>query len=180
MRSRKRARGGFTLIEVIIALLVSGIVLLGARLLLSGLGDAAHRITARSREATSQVNGEAVLRALVGRLEVGTTESAPFSGDPTETHFTTWCEVPAGWEERCGVTLAIEQVDSTSALIARLPIQGRVVLERGFRTGAFRYLNSPASGGQWFRSWGTGITAPLALGVILDTDTLIVRIGERG
>ena len=41
-------------------------------------------------------------------------------------------------------------------------------------------LNNPLGGGQWFRVWGYGTTAPLAVGVITDADTLIVRIGERG
>ena len=56
----------------------------------------------------------------------------------------------------------------------------RIVLRRGFSVGTLRYLNTPAGGGQWFRVWGHGITAPLAVGVITDDDTMIVRIGERG
>jgi hypothetical protein len=65
-----------------------------------------------------------------------------------------------------------------------------VVLRRGFRSGAFRYLNRADAGGVWFVAWGRGITAPLALAVIFDastlaggtavTDTLVVRFGERG
>ena len=77
-------------------------------------------------------------------------------------------------------------------LVAHLPEGQSRVLARGFRQGELRYLNSAASGGQWFRQWGRGITAPLAIGVILErdaagaitgdrsVDTLIVRIGERG
>jgi len=30
------------------------------------------------------------------------------------------------------------------------------------------------------REWRSAVTAPLAIGVVIDADTLILRIGERG
>lgn len=180
MRTGSPSRGGFTLIEVVIALVVGSVALLGARLLVTALAGVGERITTHASAADAEANGEALLRALVGRIEVGTKESEPFGGTPREAHFTTWCDVPEGWQERCNVTLAIEAADSMSVLVVTLPVEGRVVLKRGFRAAALRYLDDPAGGGQWFATWGTGITAPLGLGVILDRDTLIVRIGERG
>jgi hypothetical protein len=54
----------------------------------------------------------------------------------------------------------------------------------GFSAGAFRYLESAAAGGQWFQRWGTGITAPLGIGVVVEqehaVDTMLIRIGPRG
>jgi prepilin-type N-terminal cleavage/methylation domain-containing protein len=175
-----RRRAGFTLVEVLVALALAGVVLLGARTLLEHLADETHGVTQRAASADAIANGERLLRTLAGRLEVGTAESGPFSGTSEAAHFTSWCEVPQGWLERCDVTIALEQLAGEFALVARLDDAPPLVLRRGFASGALRYLNSAAQGGQWFRSWGTGITAPLALGVILDRDTLIIRIGERG
>jgi hypothetical protein len=54
-----------------------------------------------------------------------------------------------------------------------------IVRER-FERCELRYLKDASTRGTWFRSWGTGISAPIAIGVIVDRDTLILRIGERG
>lgn len=173
-------RDAFTLLEVVVALALGGVVLIGAHAVLASLGDAAAAITARATTDARTVEGERTLRALAGRLEVGTPEAAPFEGAPDAARFTSWCEVPSGWLERCTVTLAFDSASGAGVLEARIAGRAPVVLARGFRSGAFRYLESAAAGGTWFRRWGTGITAPQAIGVLLDQDTLIVRIGARG
>ena len=98
------------------------------------------------------------------------------------------------------MTLAFDSVGGRPVLAALLAYPGRpglsedvVVLRDGAAGGAFRYLNDAGAGGTWFRAWGRGITAPLAIGVILPrtttaapsqnaqvVDTLILRIGARG
>jgi hypothetical protein len=179
-------------VEVIVAIVIGGIVLLGARALLEVLADEEHRLTVEAAADDARGNGYRTLRSLVGEMEVGTIESGPFSGDPVKMSFTSWCDSPSGWQERCAVTIAFETEGKNPALVARLSEDRRLVVISGFRHGELRYLNSASSGGQWFRQWGRGITAPLAIGVILErgtasgvsnvsaTDTLIVRIGERG
>jgi prepilin-type N-terminal cleavage/methylation domain-containing protein len=174
-------RSGFTLIELIVAITISGIVLLGARALWESLAQSVDRLRGQATVAERRANGERLLRSLVGRLEVGTDQSHEFAGDARHASFTTWCDMPAGWQERCAVDLAIEPDSAnTLRLVARLSTGEVIALQRGFRTGALRYLNDPIGGGIWFRIWGHGITAPLAIGVITDGDTAIVRIGERG
>jgi hypothetical protein len=58
---------------------------------------------------------------------------------------------------------------------------GTEVVLDGFDAAELRYLNDPSAGGQWFHTWGAGISAPRALGVVRLTatraDTLIVRLG---
>lgn len=184
-RATRGSRRGFTLVEVLVALALSGLVLLSAHALLSGVGDRAHALALGADTLTARVTGARTLRLLVGQLEVGTPASGPFAGAPGEVSFTSWCDMPAGWQERCAVTLDFEAANGVPALVARVN-QGTTpqVLVRGFRAGAFRYLASAADGGRWFERWGTAITAPVALGVVLDQgtriDTLVVRIGERG
>lgn len=201
-------RRAFTLVEIIVAIAIGGLVLLGARSLLEVLADEERHVARETAVDDARSNGYRTLRSLVGEMEAGTTESGPFSGDPLRTGFTTWCDTAYGWQERCAVTIAFESEGSEPVLVAHLPGEQSLVLARDFSAGEFRYLNSASSGGQWFRQWGRGVTAPLAIGVILErdtmsdtpsgdvkgaigdesvdtlidmlVDTLIVRIGERG
>jgi prepilin-type N-terminal cleavage/methylation domain-containing protein len=175
-------RDGFTLIELLVAIMIAGIVLLGARALWESLAESVDQMHQHAIVAERVANGERLLRSLLGRLEVGTLPTREFAGDERHTTFTTWCDVPAGWQERCQAEVAIEpdSVASRLRLVARLSTGEVIALQRGFSRGALRYLNDPISGGMWFRIWGHGITAPLAIGIITDSDTAIVRIGERG
>jgi prepilin-type N-terminal cleavage/methylation domain-containing protein len=171
---------GFTLIEVIVALVVSAIVLLGARAMLGETGDDALRITVQTQRSDRDANAERQLRGLVLHLELGAGESSQFAGDPGRASFASWCDVPGGWQERCAVTLSLVPRSYGVALVAHTSVNGDIVVRDSVRAGALRYLTRVSDGGEWIRVWGAGITAPLAIGVILDADTLIVPIGERG
>jgi len=181
-------RQGFTLIELMVALAVSVVVLIGARMMAESLADATHRTVTAAHEADRVANADLLLRSLLSRLEIGTIADQPFGGGPRSVHFTTWCDTPGGWLERCEAVVSLEAYGDTNCLVAHLAprdplgeIGPRTIrLATGFRNGALRYLNDPRAGGQWFVQWGDGIVAPLAIGVVLDGDTSIVRIGERG
>lgn len=176
-------RDGFTLIEVIVALLIGSIVLFGAHAMLAALSDRARALTVAGIDADRTANGVEELRALVSRLDVGTPGTRPFSGDAQQVRFSTWCDVPSGWLERCDVTL---HFDSTGANAGLVLTQGpeSIVLVQGFVRGSFRYLASAAGGGEWVEQWGASVTAPLGIGVIRQdaarTDTVILGIGPRG
>ena len=177
-------RRGFTLIELIVALALGAMILVGAHQVLGSLEDETHALAIRSADTETSANGLRLLRAVAGRVEVGTPEAVAFAGTPIEARFTSWCEVPAGWLERCTVVLAVDTIRGAPTLIAHIDNAPAIGLVPNASAGALRYLNSAANGGQWFRAWSTGVSAPLALGVIRShaghADTLIVRIGERG
>ncbi len=179
-RPAARPRTGFTLLEVMLALAIGGIVLVAARGLVEDVADQADHLARAAAADAERANGERQLRTLVDRLEVGTPGSAAFFGDPVSAQFTTWCDTPAGWLERCTVTLVFSTRGGAPALVVDLPVTGRVVLARGFQRGTFLYLETAAGGGLWVSRWGPGPRAPLALGVVLDADTLILRVGDRG
>ena len=175
-----RARGGFTLIEVIVALVVSSIVLLGARAMLGEIGDDALRIAARAQRVDAETNAERTMRALVRGLELSANDSAQFSGTARRAQFSSWCDMPAGWQERCSVALVIEKRRDGDALVIHASARPPMIVRERVGTASLRYLSTVSAGGEWIRVWGAGITAPLAIGIILDADTLIVPIGERG
>jgi prepilin-type N-terminal cleavage/methylation domain-containing protein len=175
-------RGGFTLVEVMVALVVIGVAVAGARVVLGQLADDAERIARSSADADREAGADALLRDLAGRLELGGAAGGErrFEGQPHGARFHSWCDVPAGWLERCEVTLGILDLDGQPVLAVRADGADPVALRRGFSEGEILYLRDAGGGGEWVRRWGASITAPVALGVVLDGDTLIVRIGERG
>ena len=147
-----RVRRAFTLLEVVVALAVTGLILLGGRLLLEGVGRIALSTTRAAEASDRALNGDEVLRSLAGRLEIGTGGTHKFGGDERSVHFTTWCNTPQGWLERCDATIAVEEQDNTPALVAHLTPLGvnadigirHIVLARGFHQGGLRYLMTRA------------------------------------
>ena len=187
IRASKSRNAGFTLIEVVIALVISAIVVLTGRQMLEAIGGESRRVHSASEEATFEANADRVLRELIGRMEIGSTIERGFGGTERHATFSSWCEVPEGWLESCRVSLTIDSAAHTNALVLTTRIASRdesqgalLVLRQGFAHGALRYLSSASDGGVWFHAWGQGITAPLAIGIILGFDTAIVAIGERG
>lgn len=177
-----RRRAGFTLVEVMVALAVMGVVLVGARAMLEQVGDHAERIGGAAAEADRDGNADALLRSIAGRTQVSAAIGSEirFQGEPRMARFRSWCEVPDGWLESCDASLGLIEVDGRNVLALTLSTGELVPLRSGFRTGEILYLREAGNGGQWLRSWGSSITAPLALGLAIDGDTTIVRIGERG
>jgi prepilin-type N-terminal cleavage/methylation domain-containing protein len=176
-------RSGFTLVELLVALAVGGVAILGARSVLGALADHADRVSDAAASADRDANGERTLRALLGSLEIGTAKDVTFGGDEREARFRSWCASPSGWQERCTVRLGVVTADSaTGASILTGVLAGgeSVTLMRDSLAMRLRYLRDAANGGTWFRSWGAGITAPVAIGIIRSRDTIIVRVGERG
>lgn len=180
MRARESNRPGFGLFEVIVALVVAALVLMAARSILESVANGAERLVDAAGEMDRVGNADRLLRLLVGQVESGTIVPGAVAGDERRVRFQTWCDVPAGWKERCGLELAFAPSGSGEALIVSGLPGGPRVLRTGFRFGSLRYLEDPAKGGVWLPRWSQQLTVPLAIGVILDADTVILRIGERG
>jgi len=117
MRGAEARRAGFTLVELLVALTVSAVVLLGARMISESVADGAERVADQSREDERTANGDHVLRTLLGHAEVATSETETFGGDSTHATFTSWCDVPAGWQERCQVTVRVNAGSTSSCAI---------------------------------------------------------------
>jgi prepilin-type N-terminal cleavage/methylation domain-containing protein len=177
---RTRDRGGFTIIELLVALLVGAMVVLAARLMLEGVADDARRIARFAEHSDHDANAERALRSTVESLDVGTVGVRSFEGDERAVRFTSWCARPGGWQERCDVTLSITGDSAAATLVLALPGDKPLNVRSGARHGELCYLADAHDGGRWVRRWGAGLGVPLAIGAILDADTLVLRIGERG
>ena len=175
-----RRRPGVSLLETIVALAVSGIVLLGAHTMVEGLGDNTRHLHASAERWDDEANRELALRLLADRVEVATDSTARFVGNEREVRFSSWCEAGGGWLERCAITISFVRHDTGYGLVVNSSLQGAITLRTGVRAGRLLYLSSAADGGAWQQHWTVGVTAPLAIGVVADGDTLIVRLGGRG
>ena len=173
-------RRGFTLVEVMVALVVGAFVLASARAVLGELSDAERRTRAAARAADGDANARRALRALFDRVETGTDPAARFGGDERSARFRSWCDVPHGWVESCQVQLTIDTADGEPAVVAAISTGEVLVLRRNFEHAELLYLADPSGGGRWLTAWGTGLTAPVGVALVVDGDTTILRIGERG
>lgn len=174
------ARGGFTLLEVMVAITLSAFLLLGARALVEQMGDSAERIAGSAAGVDQEANSERLLRALTGRAEPPQGPRSEFAGTSRGVRFTSWCDVAAGWMERCTVSVGILQVAGGHVLALDAAEGEPIVVRRGFRDGQLLYLRDAGEGGVWLREWNSQVSTPLAVGVVMDRDTMILRIGERG
>src|SRR5688572_20768519 len=173
------ARRGTSLIELVVALAVGGMLLVSARVVLQQVADATERAVQHSGIAEHDTNAERVLRAALGSTESATIVRSAVRGNSSSARIETWCDVPAGWQERCVLTLRVVAGSAENLLTADLG-PDTVVIRRGFDSAALRYVADTRYGGTWLTEWLSQITVPIAVGIIIDADTLILRIGERG
>ncbi|HEV8265789.1 MAG TPA: prepilin-type N-terminal cleavage/methylation domain-containing protein [Gemmatimonadales bacterium] len=171
---------GFTLIEVMVALTIAGIVVLAAHRIFSGVTDGA-RAMAEAREALDrEANGRRWLKATFLSLD------APFEGRAERAAFTSWQLSAGGWFEERHIELRRED-DRFVALVGvgneSLDLANEV-------TGvAFDYLLDPGADSKWVREWISPVSAPVAVRLRVAgcgrrdarcVDTLLFLIKERG
>lgn len=174
------ARAGFTLIEVLVALALTGIVALLAHRLLAATVDGVRALGAERLAQDRRANGRRWLRAAFLSLE----PDAPggFEGGESRLRWTGWLEQPGGWFEPVRLTLSVRD----SALVAELAGEETLVLGDSAGALAIDYLLTPGAESRWVREWHSPLSAPLAVRLrilALDgtrVDTLFFLIGERG
>ncbi|MGH7334195.1 MAG: PulJ/GspJ family protein [Candidatus Rokuibacteriota bacterium] len=181
MTVHHRVANGFTLIEVMVALMIGGMALAGAAALLSGLAERAEAIRTAAARVDREANAERVLRSLLANLELSPDTSPSWVGDPRSARFRAWCDTPAGWPGRCAVRLFFQDSGGVGSL--RLELIGAepsvTELRRGFRAGHFRYLVNAGQGGQWTTRWSHPVP-PAAVAVITGNDTLLLTVWGGG
>ncbi len=170
---------GFTLIEVMVALLLTSLVAMIAHQLLAGVVDGAVALRRNSPAPTDPILGREWVLEACGTLEVGTPGTHGFEGTPTSARFDARLVTAEGWVARQPVVIEAEkdQVEiRTGAITARVVDSSE--------TPTLDYLSDPGGEGGWVTGWSSPVSAPLAIrirwiraGV---ADTLLCSIGARG
>jgi Tfp pilus assembly protein PilW len=170
-------RVGMTLLELLVALLAGSLAVATASALLSAITESATRVAASARSLDSQVLSIGLLRGLLRRVDVAH-GAAAFQGTRGSALFNSWCDAAGGWQERCQVRL--ETVPFAGGFTLKLSTGGsEVVIAAGRSHIQIRYLQSAALGGTWTSQWGSLTSAPLALLLTMDGDSVIAPIGVR-
>jgi prepilin-type N-terminal cleavage/methylation domain-containing protein len=172
------SRRGITLLELLIALSMVGLLLTGAATMLDQLGDEGSRIAQRKAARDARESGRQTLRALVHRVEATPDSSERFTGDESRASFTTWCNAPGGWLERCRVHLRIAPIGDSSGVFAVMGNGREHHLWMGGPEAKFRYHGAAALE-PWVQTWINSIVAPSGIGIVVGTDTLVLPAGSR-
>jgi len=182
MMGNQRPRRGFTILELMIALAIGAMAVLVVRLGVETIAQASVSLDRVARRTDREANADALVRGLLGRVESGRISSDRFVGDAQAMEFTTWCDAPGGYQERCRVRLEAT-AHGSSDTIRLLVARDTVALWTDIRALDFRYLVIPTPDG-WRPTWSDPVRAPLAISIRFaretGPDSVFVRIGERG
>lgn len=179
---RIRSRAGFTLIELVVALLVVGLTVLLIGQVFSVVSEGARTIGASREALDRKTNARRWMESAWLSLDVGGSAGG-FEGHEAQVEFATWEMVPGGWFELAHVRIGV--VDSQ--LVARS--SGRSLLLSGAVEGVtFDYLLTPGADSRWVNNWVSPVSAPLAVRLRVRraacrrqcVDTLLFLIGPRG
>jgi prepilin-type N-terminal cleavage/methylation domain-containing protein len=179
---------GFTLVEVLIAVTVSGVVVLLAHAVFTAVTDAGREIQAARLALDRDANGRRWMQGAFLSLDVGTDSAAgPFEGRPDHVAFGAWIETAGGWFLRQRVELRHERCEFEASMGSAAPI----ILADSVTAVAFDYLLEPGENTTWVREWISPVSAPLAVRIRIQrgqkntegggvVDTLLFLIRERG
>lgn len=176
-------RSGFTLIEVLTALMITGIVGLLAHRLMSVTIDGVHQLEHVRLEHDRRENGRRWMRSALLSLEAGGTDGA-FEGVPGQLTFGAWLEQPGGWSTLQRVRIELRN----GRAIASAGKAESLLLADSVTALSFDYLLEPGLETKWVQEWLSPLSAPLAVRMRLtrreygfeQSDTLLFLIKERG
>ncbi len=174
----RRSRG-FTLVELMVALAVGGLVVLLAHRLAASVLDGIERVAAAIEAQERRANARRVLTAVVGSVDVQYGRDA-FRGEPDRVAFAAWAEDGRGWTARRSMLLEARG----GALVLEREHQAPLRLWDGVFRLEIDYLLDYGARERWVRRWISESSAPTALRLRVAgperTDTLLLLIGARG
>jgi prepilin-type N-terminal cleavage/methylation domain-containing protein len=182
----RRARRGVTLLELIIALAIAGLAMLGCVMLLDQLNDSHERIVRdRAADATGG-NEDRMLRRFLADAHTTTDTAERFRGDEHNASYLTLCDTPSGWPENCRVTLSLDSLRDSSVIVAEAKreehlddhLEEHFELRRIAGSATFRYLDLSSRDSSWVRQWATSIALPGAIALVVGGDTTILPLGS--
>jgi prepilin-type N-terminal cleavage/methylation domain-containing protein len=172
-------RRGFTLVEILVALAITGIIALLVRGVFGAVTEGIGRLRASQQEIEARQLGLRWLHTAFLSLEAGN-RGLGFEGHADRVAFSSWLMTSSGWLERTGVALGLDE----GRLVAGTG-QGVTTIRTGVKAIAFDYLLEPGLDSRWVTDWVSDLTAPLAVRLRLEradrgVDTLLFLIKGRG
>lgn len=186
MMPRRFSRGsvGFTLLEVTVALVIGGMVVLAASALFLGLAGRDQAIHEASARLDRIANSEQLLATLFSNIDARADSASVLTGDSLRLTFVTWCRTVGTELSRCRAELQFAKRGTTGALVLQLAALRRKAPRlkpemelRESRHGVLRYLIDARSGGRWTDRWSLP-RPPVAVSIIVDGDTLLFPVGQ--
>jgi len=171
-------RSGVTLIELIVALAITGMAILGCIMLLDQLNDSHERIRRQRTADASAGNGDRLLRRFLADARTTTDTAERFRGDEHNASYLTLCDTPSGWPESCRVSLTIDSLPDSTAVMAETNRDERFEVRRIAGAATFRYLDLSTRDSSWVRQWATSIALPGAIAVVVGIDTTVLPLGS--
>lgn len=182
-----RRNAGFTLIELVVAVTISGLVVLLVQRMFAAAGASGRALETSRTALDREANARRWLRAALLSLDVGDSAGS-FEGRPDRLSFATWLQTPGVWFERRRVDLTLDGgkfvagLGSTEHAAVRDDV--KIALSDSVANVAFDYLLEPGADTKWVREWVSPVSAPLAVRIRVErpraTDTLLLLIKERG
>lgn len=172
------------------ALAVGTSVIAGVAALFGALSRSGDLLQSTVNAVDQERSSLRLLRELAFRSGTGGTPAERFRGSATEASFVSWCESAFGWLEPCAVTVRIGARAAGRDGATPESFVGIITRSASFPERAenvaieipawqLRYLVTAREGGVWTSEWVPSVVPPLALAVLTDTDTLLLRVGIR-
>lgn len=172
-------RHGFTLLEVMVALLVASVVVAMAQRAFQMLSSSVLALEDHQREDSRRSESRRWLAEALGSVEAGIDSAPAFEGQPNELRCTTWLMGDRGWPERTPLELGLRG----SVLQVRTR-NGTLDLASDVRAVELDYLFTTGLESRWVHQWVSPISVPLAIRVRVTRDagidTTLVLVGGRG
>ena len=173
-----RSRPGLSLLELLIALSISGFAILGGVLLLDQVNDSAVRMTADRLADARAGNGDRLLRRLLTDARSTTDSAQRFIGDEHNASYLTRCDTPSGWSELCRATVRLDSLRDSTVVVAEMNGEEHYEVRRIAGAATFRYLDLSAHDFAWVHRWATSIALPGAIAIVAGADTTVLPLGS--
>jgi hypothetical protein len=168
------------MIELLVALVVAGIVVMAAHRVFAAVIDGLER-TAEARTAWDrEANARRLLAVLASSIETGRAAGDGFQGEPSRVAFTAWHRDAWGRAVQGRIAIAVEN----DALVLRGVGPEPVSLMNEVTGLSLDYLLEAGATERFVQEWRSDASAPLAIRLRIVraavTDTLLLIVGERG
>lgn len=175
----RTSRRGITLLELLVALALSGFAMLAGVALLDQIQNGNARIVANGARDGRIANGDRLLRRLLIDARATTDTADRFRGDERNASFLTLCDEPSGWAEPCRTLLSITAVSDTTEIVAQDDRGEMHPVRRVPGAAVFRYLDATAAPeSAWVGQWVHGIALPAAIAIMTPLDTTVLPMGS--